>query len=162
MDIPAKAVSFFWARVAKSESCWLWYGSLAPNGYGIVYVKYLGARKQWSMGAHRFSWILHHGEIPTGKSVLHQCDVKACVNPAHLELGTAWKNSVDAVTRGRIARGQQHYNAKLTDEIVREARRLFLSKQATAKALAKRFGVSHAVMHEAIRGKTWKHVKETI
>lgn len=90
----------FWARITKDASgCWLW-PSLKPNGYGQVYVGRL------PMYAHRAAWTLTNGEIPDGLFVCHVCDVRACVNPAHLFLGTASDNTRDSVRKGRwIPRG---------------------------------------------------------
>jgi hypothetical protein len=67
------------------SGCWLWEGIVDKDGYGKLW----HGRKSYR--AHRFSWILHHGEIPLGMSVLHKCDTPPCVNPAHLFLGSRGK-----------------------------------------------------------------------
>lgn len=44
---------------------------------------------------------IHHGEIPIGQLVLHSCDNPACVNPAHLSLGSNQENHSQKAQRGR-------------------------------------------------------------
>ncbi len=86
----------FWTHVDKSGDCWIWTGARYALGYGAFGPKGTGA-----MGAHRYSWILAHGEIPTGMLVLHKCDVRCCVNPDHLFLGTQKDNIADMIAKGR-------------------------------------------------------------
>lgn len=92
----------FWNRVDKSGDCWLWMGSLNPQGYGVF------SYKGKSMGAYRVSWILTHGEITPDeygwtfrKVVCHKCKNKSCVNPEHLYLGTHGTNAMDLVRSGK-------------------------------------------------------------
>jgi hypothetical protein len=70
----------FEAKVSPEpmSGCWLWTGSVAPNGYGLFWAdgKY--------EGAHRVAYRLAHGGIPAGKSLDHSCHTKSCVNPSHL------------------------------------------------------------------------------
>jgi hypothetical protein len=89
----------FWAKVEKAgpDDCWLWAGATVPNGYGKI-------SRGGSSGlllAHRVSWILAKSEIPEGQLVLHRCDNRLCVNPAHLFLGTHGDNARDMVAKGR-------------------------------------------------------------
>lgn len=87
----------FWNKVQKTTKCWLWIGgSKHPFGYGIFSVN----RK--SRQAHRISWELTRGPIPSGMCVCHTCDVPACVNPDHLFLGTMKDNNADRSKKGRI------------------------------------------------------------
>ena len=59
-----------WAKVNKTESCWLWMGSVAGRGYGRI-------RRPGHNGlevyVHRLSWEMHFGSIPEGRQVLHRC-----------------------------------------------------------------------------------------
>lgn len=89
----------FWSKVNKTEGCWLWTAGRFSNGYGVFYNGKSNTR------AHRFSWALEHGEVPENLYVLHRCDNRRCVNPAHLFLGTAADNAIDMVNKGRSTRG---------------------------------------------------------
>lgn len=65
-----------------NSGCWLWMGALAATGYGVIG---LGARSEGVDLAHRVSYRLHCGEIPTGLDLDHLCRTRCCVNPDHLE-----------------------------------------------------------------------------
>lgn len=77
------------------NQCWLWTGPVNNTGYGLAFFK----NKQTL--APRSSWEVHNGPIPDGMYVLHRCDTPACINPAHLFLGTAMDNTRDMIAKGR-------------------------------------------------------------
>ena len=86
----------FWEKVDKKskDECWLWTASCVNSGYGQIADGFNGM-----ITAHRLSWILHYGEIPKERFILHKCDNKICVNPNHLYLGTPSDNMYDRAKR---------------------------------------------------------------
>lgn len=99
MTIPVAPEFRFWVKVLPVDSgCWEWQGNRNQTGYGLFTV---GGRRS-GMVAHRFSYDRFVASIPDGLKVLHRCDNRRCVNPAHLFLGTQLDNMRDASQKGRI------------------------------------------------------------
>jgi hypothetical protein len=94
------AADRFWSRVDQrgNDECWPWLGGTNIRGYGRFR---RGRKASGMMGAHQFSYELHHGQIPSGLVVMHRCDNPCCVNPAHLSVGTFQDNSIDCRIKGR-------------------------------------------------------------
>lgn len=90
----------FWANVRKGPDCWEWTGYKNQHGYGRAMTTVArGIAKL--MAVHRLSYEHHVGPIPDGKVVMHSCDNRACVNPAHLILGTQSDNLQDMRAKDR-------------------------------------------------------------
>ena len=81
-----------------NSGCRLWLAFLNATGYGQI--RY----KKRAYQAHRLAWIAKHGPIPEGLQVLHKCDVRSCINPDHLWLGTQADNIHDMIAKGRRGR----------------------------------------------------------
>jgi hypothetical protein len=112
------------------SGCYVWTGADQDNGYGRVTIA------RHTDYAHRASFRLFKGDIPDGFDVCHTCDTRKCVHPYHLYLGTRAINMLDALVKGRTARGDALPHSKLTEAdrqtIVARARRGDLYKDIAA------------------------------
>lgn len=132
----------FWARTERSSSgCWLWTGKMSGPGYG----SYRGAY------AHRLAYEFSRGAVGRGLVVRHRCDVRACVNPDHLELGSQRENILDAVLRsGRKC-------DILTPADVLACRKRYAAGERICD-LRREYGVNKNTMWHAIKGRNWRHL----
>lgn len=152
-----KTVARFMAKVRKDESgCWIWTAGKLADGYGQFW--YGGT----TVRAHRASYEIHFGHIPDGSGyhgacVCHRCDVRLCVNPEHLFLGTHGDNVRDMYAKGRAVdqRGERHSQAKLTSGQVDDIRRRYATGTVTQRALAREFLVSPRHICGIVRGENW-------
>jgi hypothetical protein len=135
-------------RVDETTGCHVWTGKLNHNGYGRIGINYKDVL------AHRLSYELQVGPIPSDLFVCHKCDNRACINPAHFFLGTLSDNHADMVKKGRNTRGESQWLAKLKDDYVRVIRLLKWDDKETAKL----FGVTPSNIKHIRERKRWTHV----
>ena len=145
----------FLAKVCReaSSGCWLWQGMVTPDGYGVAFI----ARKR--QAAHRAAWMLFCNPIPVGMAVCHKCDVRACVNPDHLFIGTAADNAQDRDNKGRTPRGERHRAAKLTANQVSRIKAMLAEDRMYMREIAREFGVSISTIGSIKEGRTWRDVE---
>jgi hypothetical protein len=131
------------------------------KGYPIIAVNH----KKFHMS--RYIYELHHGPIPKGLIVRHKCDNPACINPDHLEIGTAYDNVHDMIDRGRAKYGNvmllpligsKNKIAKLDEQKVIDILKR-LEKGESQASIARSYGVNRVRICEIAKGKSWKHVK---
>jgi len=142
-------------------ACWEWTGPCTRNGYGELDV---GSRIDGSyrkVYAHRLSYEVHVGPIPEGMYVCHTCDNRACVNPAHLFIGTQDDNMADAARKGRCPgvslQGERHPRARLTEGQVLAIR----ARRAAGESerdVAREYGVSPQLVYAIHTRRLWKHL----
>jgi hypothetical protein len=148
----------FWERIQKPVGCWLVSGAKETNGYGYL-VNPFGDQPKY-LTAHRAAWIFVNGPIPEGMRVLHKCDIRACVNPEHLFLGTDAENMRDMNMKGRNgSAGERNMHAKLTEAQAREILAL-KGKGIRPFHLAEKYGVGSGAIGDIWRGDTWKHIQD--
>jgi hypothetical protein len=155
----------FWAKVRKTEGCWVWTAATCTFGYGHLSTR---GKHGGLIDSHRASWILHFGPVPPGLCVLHNCpggDNPRCVNPSHLWLGTHADNGKDRDTKGRSRyrtfHGADHGGSKLTDRIVLEMREVFSRGRISIAALGRKFGTSESNASRIVKRQAWRHLLQT-
>ncbi len=141
------------------DGCWHWLGAKSALGYGILPSgRRLGTTERT---AHRISWLLLRGVIPSGMKVLHRCDVRRCVNPEHLFIGTQADNVRDMMEKGRGRHvpmfGEENPMSVLTEASVIAIRAEYRRGKISQKALSSRYKVSVMTINRAVRRQTWSH-----
>ncbi len=137
-----RVLARFWKKVDRSGDCWLWTAGKMKDGYGIFRVRSYESMQL----AHRVSWEIHHGEAPR-QWVLHHCDVRLCVNPAHLFEGDVKDNAVDMA---RKLRGSN----TLTPEQVRLVRDR-CARGESQGSVSRDLGVGQATVSRIVNRVCW-------
>lgn len=148
----------FWGKVTKAgpDECWMWQGACNGNGYGSFRVP-----GRMTVTASRYAYFIATKKWPGRYLVCHACDTPLCVNPAHLWLGLPADNTRDMVEKGRARngdrRGSKNPRAKLSEDAVREIKRLIETGMSNM-AIGERFSVHHSTVSLIRLGLKWKHV----
>lgn len=137
-------------EVDEETGCWEWTGTRHEHGYGQIGIDYI------TVGAHRYSYKLHNGEIPEGAFICHKCHNPPCVNPDHLYAGDAKSNAQDAIDNGDWPEltGERQANAALTNDEAKEMRHKYAGGD-TVKELSDEYSVSMGVVSRVINGVTY-------
>jgi hypothetical protein len=144
----------FWPKamcVGDWVSCWEW--NSGTRDYPSFKI-----RSHFTVRANRVAFALYNGRSPGELLVCHTCDNPPCVNPLHLFLGTVKDNSDDMVAKGRgkppDSVGERNGAAKLSAADVVRIRNM-IHVGMTNVAIARHFGVGHAMISRIRRGRSW-------
>lgn len=148
------AIERFWSKVDKNgeNGCWIWQGGC--NTTGLPYGRF-SPTHSLRVSAHRYAWELKHGPIPEGVILCHHCDNARCVNTDHLFPGDNLMNAQDRDRKGRGAKGEKHWKAKLTQSQVDEIRRRWADGGISQPQLAREFGVIDNTIYKIVHHKLW-------
>lgn len=147
------------------------------RGRPVVFIK----GKQERLSRLVYQW--KFGEIPKNMYVCHSCDNPECVNISHLFLGTCQDNRSDCVNKKRHCFGEKHGRHKLTEEQVKEIRKLreiltfknyqkitykthpecrgkqgYYIREYTISKLSKIYNISEKVIGQIVRKEIWKMI----
>ncbi len=148
-------MELFLSGIRKLENgCWV-CDTAYPMSEGYTEVKIgRGSMGIFRQCTHVLSYQHFRGPIPDGELVCHTCDFRPCCNPDHLFSGTYLDNQGDMAAKDRVAFGERHYNAKLTDADV-----IAIYKMGRAgikqKEIALQFGVSRSRIGSILNGTAW-------
>ena len=159
-QLKADKMKRFFAKIASpnSNGCMLWTAATRRDGYGLFGLDF----GETPVSAHRMSWMIaNKRSVPPGMCVCHRCDVRLCVNPEHLFVGSLSDNNADCRRKGRNARGETVCTAKLTEGQVMEIRRLYRSGLRNVD-LCRRYRISATNVSNIVRHKRWAHVEEAL
>lgn len=146
----------FFSRVRiTGDDCWN-YRAVDQRGYGLIPVR-LNDDEWPKVKAHRLAWVLTHNQkIPAGMVICHRCDNPACINPAHLFIGTQKDNVADMMAKGRAVfyMSREDRPTKITEQDVRDIRQ----RNTPHRTEAERYGLSYTYIYNIRAGLKWKHV----
>jgi len=146
--------------------CRLWQGPVDRYGYGRKRVQRRDGK--WEpVTMHRWTMTQVMGRpLRQTEVVLHLCDNRLCYRVDHLKIGTVKENNADMVAKRRNSRppvngfkGEDHPSARLTEDDVREIRRLWATGEHSQHALAKQFGVKNAAIFKIVHRQRWSHIE---
>lgn len=150
-------IARFWSKVDKNGPvvrpelgpCWVWTAGKFWQGYGNFKLH------DNCMYAHRVAYFLEHGEEPP--LLMHDCDNPPCVR--HLIPGIQSENMQMTFDRGRQGvTGEAHGMAFLTENDVREIRRLYKETSANYMSLAAQFNIHKSTVRRIVIRRLWDHV----
>jgi len=162
-DLTPSDIERFWKKVSVGgpDECWIWHGNRDRDGYGRLQIGSEAHGTLHVLKANRIAFRLGYGRWPQHLAC-HSCDVRACVNPAHLFDGTIADNNRDMTAKGRgktaLKYGEENGRAKLTVASVREVRKRYAEGE-TAATLARDYGVHPSSIDALLKGRTWKTVR---
>ena len=130
-------------------------GEVDRDGYAKVRLSKEGKSKKYMV--HALVAAAFIGPRPEGAWVLHGPAGNKDNSVLNLSYGSPQDNYWDRKRDGTLLHGEKNYQAKLTEEKVRQIRHLHRQGESQY-ALGKRFDVSSGTIKYVLDRKSWKHV----
>jgi hypothetical protein len=137
------------------DSCIFWEYGRDGQGYARALVPGFASRL-----AHRIICEIINGPPPVPEYYArHICGNGhlGCVNPGHLEWGSAQDNQDDELKLGRRKYGEETTKAVLNEAAIREIRNM-RTKGLSYQKIGDKFGVQRSTIQAVAEGRTWAHV----
>lgn len=145
--------------VVAENGCWIWTAATDSSGYGVF------SYEQHLWRAHRVSLVIYKGldirppsesyDGSTDINGCHICDVRLCVNPDHIFLGTQSDNIQDCLAKDRFVVGsrqnEDNGHCRITDVQVNEIRSMYKTGDYTQKELAAMFSIGQTHVSRIVR-----------
>lgn len=154
-----------YAQYVLPSGCLVWMGCIDRYGYAIAHFVDGKVRKNFKV--HRLAYERVNGQIPDGMLVCHRCDIRSCVNPDHLFVGTHADNVSDMWAKKRWKpgaqdnNGERNPNSKLSSSDVVNITEL-RSAGVKTKLLSELFGVNRSQIQRICSGKAWRNVRNAL
>lgn len=134
--------------LVDENGCWMWQGKTKTGDYGTLSINHKTTM------VHRLSYEMHKGEIPEGLMVCHKCNVKLCINPDHLYVGTHNDNMRD-MADSDVMKGEANPKSILTQSQVVEIKQMIKDRKVVYRKIAETYGVSRQAIKDIASGRTW-------
>jgi len=137
----------------QEENCWLCKTAVRKDGYSSLKID------GKEVLAHRLSYQIFKGLIPSDKLVCHKCDVRNCVNPDHLYLGNDSTNALDRQRRNKSTcqTGEKNHRSFLTNQHILDIRKM-CEKGFSSEYLCKVFNLKYSHFTRIKNRQIWAHI----
>lgn len=142
-------------KTTITDDCWLYNGSTGKDGYARF--RYDGKYKV----VHRFIYETFYGPLKKEQLCCHKCDVRNCINPAHIFIGSSKDNLQDMVKKGRSLTGEKNHKCRIKEDDINKIIEMRKNKE-TLESIGKKFEVTKHAIYSILNGRTWKHLKKGI
>jgi len=141
----------------NTKGCFLKPGT---DNHGYIIAGLHKGKKRKTCKVHQLVALTYLGEKPEGCQVCHNNGIRTDNRVENLRYDTLSNNMQDKKKHGTIPdfKGENHPQAKLTDNEVRAIRIMYVTGEYSQRKLANLFDVSQCMIVKIISREVWKHI----